>query len=327
MSPVDASLSVKAPAYIPSESGTAASTSARSDTVPESPPSSTGVGTDLPVLSAPFPSSLSLASLLDALNFTVQDTSKESSEESVKAKADAILKNNDSKLEELGKQLDMLKSDGVLGIFQQIFSALAAVFAVVAGAVLTAFAGPVGVAVLVPAIIGLANTITSAASGGEMNSITSAFLQGACGVPAETANIAGGVTSMIVGLAGAVAGLVFTGGSSTAAKVMGKVVANASKVMATTAKINTISSAATEILNGACGVADASLGYVSGTSKAKVKDLEATLEKLNQGLQADQDFLKAVMERTQDLLSQVMDVVKTANEARKAVLMVSPNLA
>lgn len=291
---------------------------------------------DVPELPQPSHHGLSLETLIDALGFEQRKTNCQAGLTSLEAKAAEQKEINEKNLEELGKQIDKMKQQKVLNVFQKIFSAIGAVIGAIAAAATIAVGVMTGNPLLVAAgVLGAVmavDSIVSLASNGEA-SLMKGFteLGKVCGMSDEAAGYfamamygAMAVTSIALSL-----GAGFSNTASSAAKLADGA-AKLSSSLNTLDKVQkglNITNSVISVGTGATTIASSVVEYQVNTSRANQKELEAILERIRQSAEMEKDLVESEMQRSNDLLGKVKDIVDNSNATQAAILTNSPSFA
>ncbi len=304
--------------------------------LPKANTASTSAKSDVPELPAPSHHGLSLETLIDALGFEQRKTNCQAGLTSLEAKAAEQKEVNEKNLEELGKQLDKMKQQKVLNVFQKIFSAIGAVIGAIAAAATIAVGVMTGNPLLIAAgaigAVMAVDSIISLASNGEA-SLTKGFteLGKACGMSDEAAGYFG--MAMYGAMALTSIALSLGAGFSNAASSTAKLADGAAKLSGSLNTLNNvqkglnITNSVISIGTGATTIAGSVVEYQVNTSKASQKELEAILERIRQSAEMEKDLIESEMQRSNDLLGKVKDIVDNSNATQTAILTGSPSFA
>ncbi|MDR3205096.1 MAG: type III secretion system translocon subunit SctE [Deltaproteobacteria bacterium] len=274
-----------------------------------------------PELAAPLlASGLSLEVLVEALGSKERETTVKVSSETLKAKAEQRKEANDKKLQEIGDNLEKMREQEKLSVFQKIFKyigmavgALASIATIALGAVT---GNPLLVAAGVMMAIMVVDSIVSEASDGKYSiSAGVAEIAKACGADEETAKWIGFGVNMAL--------MAITMVLSFGAAAGGGVAAAASQITSILSKVQTV----TNIVNGVNMIGQGSVAICSAIvdhdiaqNQADMKELEALLQKILTAMETEEAFLKFILEKFEKLVSGVSEIIEQSNQAQETLL-------
>lgn len=285
----------------------------------------------LPTLPAPKVGGLSLEMLVQAVGMEERATATKAGTESIKAKAQERDEINAKKMEEIQKNLDDMKSKGVLDGFLKAFKIIGMILGAIASVATIALGVATGNPLLIAAGAIMAtmtvNSIISEASGGKA-SIAAGIgaIAKACGASDEVAQWIGFGVEIGITLVGCALSL----GAGSAAGVSKAVEAGmkAGDIAAKVTRATTIASGLTTVAQGATQGVSAYYDYRTSMSQADQKELAAILERIQEAISMEQDFMEAIMQRSNELMGDVGEIVQENAAAQTAVLTGSaPSMA
>lgn len=282
--------------------------------------------------------SLSLETLVDAVGTEERKQATKDGVSNLKARGEERAEVNKKNVEEIQKQVDEMKSKGVLDVFKQIFKWIGIALGAIASAVTIAIGAITANPLLIAAgVIGMymaVDSLISEASGGKAG-IGLGFIAGqiakAAGASEEVQTwlkfgFDMATTVVMIGLS---CGAAAAGSAATVGTKIGTQAGEAAtKIMGTVSKVTTGINAGVSIASGATGIASAVQDKKVADSQAMQKELQAILERIAMANDLDLAHMKAMMEKSEQVLQQVSDIVKGAAETQTAILTGSaPSMA
>lgn len=277
----------------------------------------------MPTIPPPKVGGLSLEMLVKAVGMEERATATKAGVESIKAKAQEREELNDKKMEEIKKNLEDMKSKGVLDIFLKAFKIIGAALGAITAAATVALGVATGNPLLIAAGSIMAfmtiNSIASVASDGVAsisNGISAAVK--ACGGSDELAQWLGFAIEISISLVAC--GLTLGAASSSS---IAQMVDSSSNVIRTASQVTVTAvgvSGLTTVMQGVTQGVGAYYDYNISMSKADQREFAAMLEKLQEAIAMEQDFMKAIIERSSELIGKVGEIVQENAAAQTAVL-------
>ena len=266
---------------------------------------------------------IALEVLARAIGAKERETAVKGSMEALKSEADDIKTQNEKELSEIKTRIDELRKQEALSpilkafkIIGMIIGAIASIATIAAGALT---ANPALIAVGVMSAIMVTDSIVSESTDGKasiMKAVSS--LAEALGADKETAQwialgaylaISAVTIAMSFGAAGA-------GTAASAATTATK----AMNILNTVKTASNLANAVNMIGTGVLTVMNSVYEYNTTMSKSRSKEIEAALERIKSASEVEEGFLKFVLEKYSDMLEQVTEIIKSANNAQRAVL-------
>ena len=269
---------------------------------------------------------LSLEQIFEALGMNERQTAVNKGVANIKAKGEEIKELHDKKMKEIQKNLDAIKSKGILSQFTRAFKWIGMVVGAIGSIAAIAAGAMTGNPLLVAGgLIGLTMSIDAMVSEGTggKHSIGGAIAKGLvkCGCSEETAQKwALGITIAIT-IAGAACSIM--GGFSSAASAATGI----AKAITTLSTATNIIGACTSVAGGITSAVAAKYDHDIAKAKAELKELEAVLETLRQLMDSEEKLVESMMERNQELFGKVKDIVDGNIATQTAVAGGSPAMA
>lgn len=297
--------------------------------------SSTGSADDVPDLDTPRVSSssgfsgLSIESLVAAIGNTERKQACAEGVDRLERRAEKISENNQLRLEELAKNLEVMKQQETLSPFQKAFQWIGAIVGTIASAATIAVgvmtANPLLITAGVIGAVMAVDGIVSLATDGEV-SISAGIAKAAeeLGASEDAAQwIAFGVQMAItltaVGLSFGAAGASL---GSSAMNISTSTLSTLNKVQAGLQMVSGLNT----IASGATTIASTIFSYQAAEIEATVVDIQAILDKIKMAQEFEEAMIKAEMERSNDLLTTVDDIVDEANATAMTIMGSSPSM-
>jgi hypothetical protein len=292
----------------------------------------------LPTLPLPKIGGLSLEALVQAVGMDERAAATESGLESIKVRAQEREEINAKKMEEILKNLESMRSKGVLNGFLKAFKIIGMILGAVASIATIALGAVTGNPLLVAAGVVMAamtvNSILSEATDGKVSIAAGVgAIAEACGASEQTAQWIGMAVEIGISLIGCAMSL-GAGFSSAGAKAVetaakaGEMAQKVTQIVAMTNKVVAVANGVNTVGQGLAQGVGAYYDYRTTNSQAEQKELAAILERIQEAIAMEQDFMQAVMERSNELMGDVGEIVQQNAEAQTAVLTGSaPSMA
>ncbi len=276
--------------------------------------------------------SLSLESLLEALNFNDRKQAVREGLDSIEARGKDRLEANQEKLEQIQENLEKSRSKSILDVFSKAFKwigialgAIAAIASIAIGVVGLA-AGGSGAALIAGGLVMLTmtvNSIVSEATDGEVSiAVGISKLCEKMGISEEASKWIGFACEIAITIVGVALSLGAGSGSlaSASAQTIGK-------IAATTARVATAGAAIVSIGSGATTIANAAYDYQIAENQAFLKEIEAILQRIQMADDKDLDYIKSIMQQSEELMQAVNELVAAKGETNTAIQTAAPIMA